>query len=130
MTGVQTCALPICEKEILERDGHHCRFCGIPVVRKEVRDRLRKAYPKTLQWGTKNQEQHAAFQALWVQYDHVIPHARGGRTTLDNMVITCAPCNYGRMNYLLEEVDLILPDVRSSEAYMWDGLERILKQNT
>ena len=115
------------EREILARDGHYCRFCGIPVIRKEVRDKLRKLYPEALQWGSTNQEQHAAFQALWVQYDHVIPHARGGKTTLNNMVITCAPCNYGRMNYLLEEVDLILPQIRISEVHTWNGLERILK---
>lgn len=31
--------------QIHQRDGHHCRFCDMPVVRKEVRDRLRATYP-------------------------------------------------------------------------------------
>lgn len=113
------------EKALLERDGFQCRFCGIPVIRKEVRNLLKKQYPVVLPWGSRNMEQHAAFQALWVQYDHVQPHARGGKTSLDNMVITCAPCNYGRMNYLLEEVDLEIPDLSKNVHSMWDGLERI-----
>ena len=35
------------------RDGFHCRFCGIPLVRKEVRERLRKHYPNALPWGAR-----------------------------------------------------------------------------
>lgn len=113
------------EKLLLHlRDGYHCRFCGIPVIRREVRERIQKAYPLALSWGKQNTEQHAAFQAMWVQYDHVVPHARGGNNSLDNVVITCAPCNYGRMSYTLEEVGLIDPRTREPFRSMWEGLER------
>lgn len=115
------------KRALLERDGFRCRFCGAPVIRAEVRAFLHKQFPEALPWGSKNIEQHAAFQAMWVQYDHIIPHAHGGDNNLNNLVITCAPCNYGRMNYLLEEVGLKnpldFPPVRSE----WDGLERILE---
>lgn len=114
------------EKLILLRDGFYCRFCGIPVIRKEVREALKKHYPNALKWGSRNPDQHAAFQAMWVQFDHVIPHARGGKTNLDNMLITCGPCNYGRMNFLVEEVGLTLLPLNSSKSIEWDGLERIL----
>ena len=114
------------ERELLQRDGHFCRFCGIPVIRKEVRSALHKMYSEAIPWGKTNSEQHAAFQAMWVQYDHLIPHARGGRTTLENMVITCAPCNYGRMNFLVEEVGLTLEPKDSINTLKWDGLERVL----
>jgi hypothetical protein len=30
---------------LYSRDGYHCRFCGIPVIRGEVRKRIRSAYP-------------------------------------------------------------------------------------
>jgi hypothetical protein len=117
------------EKQVLHsRDGFHCRFCGIPVIRKEVRDRLRKLYPKALQWGRANAMQHAAFQAMWAQYDHIIPHARGGNKDLKNIVVTCAPCNFGRMNYTLEEVGLADPRMREPIRSTWDGLERLLRQ--
>ncbi len=117
------------EKLILLRDGYFCRFCGIPVIRKEVREVLKKHYPNALKWGSRNPDQHAAFQAMWVQYDHLIPHARGGKTNLENMLITCGPCNYGRMNYLIEEIGIILPPKSYSTDENWDGLERILIKN-
>ena len=88
------------EKALLhQRDGHHCRFCGIPVIRAEVRKRMKAAYPQALSWATRNTECHAAFQAMWAQYDHVVPFNRGGLNDLENLVITCAPCNFGRMQY-------------------------------
>ncbi len=90
------------ELVILNRDGFYCSFCGIPVIRKETRNFLTRLYPDAIPWGKKNYEKHAAFQAMWVQFDHIIPHARGGKTELNNLIITCAPCNYGRMNFLLE----------------------------
>ena len=110
--------------ELHLRDGYRCRFCGIPVIRQEVRDRIRKAYPVALRWGKPNVDQHAGFQAMWAQYDHVIPRARGGTNDLFNLIVTCAPCNFARMEYTLEEVGLLDPrdfePVRSS----WNGLQR------
>lgn len=110
-----------------ERDGFHCRFCGIPVIRKEIRVTIQKSYPKALQWGKINKEQHAGFQAMWLQYDHLLPHSRGGNNELNNIVITCAPCNFGRMENTLEEVGLSNPFDREPTHSSWDGLERFLK---
>ena len=112
------------KQTLLQRDGFHCRFCGIPVIRTEIRKRIREKYPEALPWGNTNPSQHAAFQAMWVNYDHVLPHARGGTSELNNVVITCAPCNYARWNYVLEEVDLIDPRTREPLRSNWDGLER------
>jgi len=110
--------------KLLQRDGFHCRFCGIPVIRTEVRQKFVRAYPELEIWGRTNDKQHAAFQTLWVQYDHILPHARGGSNDLSNMLITCAPCNFGRMNYTLEEVNLADPRTRNPIISTWDGLER------
>jgi len=112
------------KRELHQRDGCHCRFCGIPVIRMEIRHRIREVYPDALPWGSNNPEQHAAFQAMWLQYDHLLPHARGGNNDLENIVITCAPCNFGRMNYTLEEIGLIDPRTREPVRSSWDGLER------
>jgi 5-methylcytosine-specific restriction endonuclease McrA len=106
------------------RDGYHCRFCGIPVIRKEVRQRFRKRYPQLSIWGRRNVDQHAAFQAMWAQYDHVVPHSAGGGNGLDNLVVTCAPCNYSRMDFTLEESGLVDPRIRAPVSSKWDGLER------
>ena len=112
------------KKAILERDGYHCRFCGIPLIRATVRQRIHAVYPEALPWGRTNQTQHAAFQAMWVQYDHLLAHARGGDNSLENMVVTCGPCNFGRVEYTLQEVGLIDPRTREPIRSNWDGLER------
>lgn len=109
---------------LIQRDGFHCRFCGIPVVRAEVRMLMRKAYPDALPWGRTNLSQHAGFQALWVHYDHLLPHARGGTSELSNMIVTCAPCNCGRNNMTLAEAGLSDPLLRAPIRASWDGLER------
>jgi hypothetical protein len=113
------------EKALLhQRDGYHCRFSGIPVIRAEVRKRMKAVYPQALSWATRNIECHAAFQAMWVQYDHIVPFKRGGLHDLENLVVTCAPCNFGRMQYTLDEVGLLDPRGRAPVRSTWDGLER------
>lgn len=36
-------------------------------------------------------------------FDHVIPRSKGGRTTWDNVVTACAPCNLAKGNRLPRE---------------------------
>lgn len=105
---------------IIARDGYHCRFCGMPVVGVETRKLLCKTYPEAVSWGTTNLSQHAALQCMWLQFDHVLPNGRGGSSNLDNMVVTCAPCNFGRMDYTLEEAQLADPRVEFRRD-TWDG---------
>jgi hypothetical protein len=112
------------KRQLHLRDGYRCRFCGIPIIRKEVRNRIRTVYPNALRWGRTNAEQHAAFQAMWAQYDHLLAHALGGTNELSNLVVTCAPCNFGRMDHRLEDVGLSDPRTRSPLGGSWDGLER------
>lgn len=115
------------KKALIARDGLHCRFCGLPVIRSEVRTELKRNYPKELRWEGTFATQHAAFEAMWLQYDHIVPHSRGGNNALENMVITCAPCNFARMNYLLEEVGLFNPLLWEPMKSDWDGLERVMR---
>jgi 5-methylcytosine-specific restriction endonuclease McrA len=112
------------KRELLLRDGYHCRFCGIPVIRSEVRERIRKVYPEALRWGDANAQQHAAFQLMWAYADHVIPHARGGDSGIANLVIACAGCNFGRGHFTLEEVGVLDPRDKEPVRSTWDGLER------
>jgi hypothetical protein len=112
--------------ELHRRDGFYCRFCGIPVIRKQVREYIRAQYPEVPIWGRKNCEQHAALQCMWAQYDHLLPHSRGGKNTLENLVVTCAPCNYGRMQYTLDEAHLQNPLERAPKVGPWEDLENLL----
>ena len=113
-------------RQIVERDGYHCRFCNIPVIPAAVRTRMAAAYPDALPWGNSNATQHAAFQVMWLQYDHIIPYARGGASSLENMVVACAGCNYSRMNWTLEEVGMLNPRCRDPVRSLWDGLMRFV----
>ena len=114
------------KQEITKRWGHRCAFCGIPVIRAEVRQALCREYPAEARWGTTNETQHGALQCLWMQYDHLLPHSRGGDNRLENLVVTCAGCNYGRMHWTLEELGLIDPRTQPIIKSSWNGLERIL----
>lgn len=45
-------------------------------IRAEVRKKIGRAYQSALTWGRTNLSQHAAIQAMWAQYDHLVPHTR------------------------------------------------------
>jgi hypothetical protein len=109
-----------------ERDGFYCRFCKMPVIAGHIRSRIQRAYPAAIKWGGTNATQHAAFQCMWAQYDHLVPHARGGDSSIDNVFLTCAACNYGRMDYTLEEVGIAHPDTHAMRMGPWLGLESFL----
>ena len=114
------------KRKLHERDGYHCRFCGIPVIRAEIRKLLHSKYPNEIPWGRTNALQHAGFQCMWLQYDHVVPHSAGGENTLNNLVVTCAACNFGKMEYTVEELGLYDPREFAPVYSEWDGLERVL----
>lgn len=114
------------EAEILDRDGYVCRYCGIPVVPRKVREKATKLYPTAVPWGRSGSVQHAAFQAMLMNFDHIVPHSRGGSTAVDNLVVSCTPCNFGRGNLLLEEVGLNNPIERVLTDTNWNGLVEFL----
>jgi 5-methylcytosine-specific restriction endonuclease McrA len=98
----------------------------MPVIRREVRKAIDKAYPEAKVWGKGNQAQHAAFQCMWLQYDHVLPRSKGGDNSPANVVVACAPCNYGRSELTLDEIGVIDPRGFPILKTSWDGLERFM----
>lgn len=116
---------PAGKAAVLARDGYRCRYCGIPVVAADIRKIARKLYPDAVPWSQDEREQHAAFQCFWLQYDHVVPHSHGGSSSEDNLVVTCALCNYGKDKYTLMQLGISDPRLRPPELIMWDGLERL-----
>lgn len=110
-------------KAVLERDGHRCRYCGLPVVSAEIRKIAHNLYPQEVSWTSNPAEQHSAFQVTWLQYDHVIPHSHGGRSSPENVVISCALCNFGKDGFTLRQLDLEDPRLRPPLPSDFDGLE-------
>ncbi|MEO5915156.1 MAG: HNH endonuclease [Luteolibacter sp.] len=118
--------------EVVNRDGYFCRFCGVPVIEQKAQLLFRKAYPDALRWGPRNVDKHATFQALDLDLDHILARSLGGENTLDNLVVTCAPCNCGRGSHTLFEMGLADPRLRSpivpTGFETWDGLTLLLKR--
>ena len=107
----------------------------MPLVRPEVRKLLGKLYPDAVRWtSSRASDQHRGLQAMWLQYDHVLVHSRGGATDLDNLIIACAACNFGRDRFTLEEMQLSDPrtDIRLPTwdgRHAWNGLEMLLPES-
>jgi 5-methylcytosine-specific restriction endonuclease McrA len=65
-------------REVLERDGPNCRYCG--------KGPLRFGWAYNGKWRLR--------LVLWdVHLDHVVPLARGGTNTPENLVVSCDDCN-------------------------------------
>ncbi len=63
---------------VFTRDGFRCQYCG---ERKEMRE---------------------------LNYDHVLPRIRGGRTVWDNIVTACYPCNDRKGSKTVAEAGMTL----------------------
>ena len=111
---------------VLERDGYRCRYCGIPVVHADIRKIAAKLYPESVVWDSRDpKKQHAGFQCLWLQFDHVEPHSHGGKSSIENVVISCALCNFGKDRFPLRQLHVEDPRLREPEHIGYDGLERL-----
>ena len=63
---------------IYTRDGHRCQYCGTKCTIAQL------------------------------TYDHVVPRSRGGRTSWENIVSCCVPCNRDKANRTPAEANMIL----------------------
>lgn len=95
------------ERELMERDGYTCQYCRMPVLPgsafTKFRDQVGAGNFPTV--GT-NAQRHGIKLVFSGTLDHVEPHSRGGRTTPENLVTCCWPCNYGKSEYTLTELGL------------------------
>lgn len=63
---------------VYQRDGHRCQYCG------------------------------EKFPPAKLSYDHVIPRARGGQTTWENIVTACKRCNLKKGHHTLQQAGMKL----------------------
>ena len=111
---------------IIERWGWNCAYCGGPLVHSDARKILMAALGPRLRWGPRNVDKHSAFQCMTIEFDHVVPHAVGGTSDIQNTVPSCGPCNCGKFDRTLEEHGLEDPRQQSVVKTAWDGLTRLL----
>ena len=83
-------------REVIERDGVYCRYCGHGpmLLRWDVSPRGRvKLYND---WETLGDPT--------IELDHVIPESKGGSSKADNLVVLCGDCNRRKWNRELHRV--------------------------
>jgi 5-methylcytosine-specific restriction endonuclease McrA len=112
--------------EIYHRDGFRCRYCGCRIVFPQAESVISTFVPGAVRWGTKDNELNAAFYTLKGVLDHIEPHAHGGSSDPENLVVTCQPCNYGKGNWFIQQLGLSDPRLRPPQVGNWDGLLRVL----
>ena len=112
---------------IFERDGWRCRYCGCAVIAKEARNVFRERFPGEARKGNTNEDNHFGLATLSATLDHVLPFKRGGDNDHSNLVTACGPCQFGRGQFLLEEVQLQDPRLRPPAQGNWDGLMRLYR---
>lgn len=100
--GVYRREIRFSRRNIFERDKNMCQYCG------------------------------KKFKKWEFTLDHVIPRSRGGRSTWENLVLACVPCNVRKGDRLPEEARM--PLVRRPRKPRWipysgESFESIRKQS-
>jgi 5-methylcytosine-specific restriction endonuclease McrA len=81
-------AIPISRRALLLRDHYVCQYCGTTPPRKDL------------------------------TVDHVLPKSKGGKTTWDNVVIACKPCNSRKGNRTPTEANMTLLNPPRKPKYL------------
>jgi len=113
-------------RAVFERDGWHCRYCGIRAVDPDALKKLVGLLPNTTLWARTDKERHAALLITRAVADHVEPQFLGGAEDLENLVCCCYACNFGKMGWTCEELCIADPRGRPPQEDRWDGLRRVL----
>ena len=116
-------------RSVLERDGYRCRYCNIPVIYTNEVRKLRALFgAENFQMSQSNLIAHGTLRAFYNSFDHVVPLSRGGRTSLDNLVTACYPCNFGKDNFTLSQLHLESPLSRAPQKTDHDGFITLLRR--
>jgi len=116
-------------RSVLERDGYRCRYCNIPVIYTNEARKLRALFgTENFQMSKSNQVAHGTLRAFYNSFDHVVPLSRGGRTSLENLVTACYPCNFGKDNFTLSQLRLQSPFSVDPQKTDHDGFITLLRR--
>jgi len=111
------------QNEVFARDNYHCRYCGSRLIsQKFIKLFIQALDSDIFKRGKTNLTTHGIIHATWPVADHVIPWNIGGKTNPDNLVSSCATCNYGKDGYTCEQLGILNPFEQPPVADDWDGL--------
>lgn len=110
-------------REVAVRDHYACRYCGQPLMPRNVFVKLRNQVgQEVFPLGRGNYGRHGARLIFGLTIDHVQPHSQGGQTDLGNLVSSCWPCNFGKGDYSVDEIGLDDPRGREPVETDWTGM--------
>jgi 5-methylcytosine-specific restriction endonuclease McrA len=89
-TNRQFAIIRCSRKNIILRDGSRCQYCGVVCKTGKI------------------------------TIDHVIPRAKGGRTSWENVVAACQSCNHRKGDRLAEHTGMVL--LRKPRRPVWHDL--------
>jgi hypothetical protein len=115
---------------VFQRDAYYCRYCSLRIIPNYVFDLFGKIVGLDL-FGTGGRavERHGAALTFRSCADHVVPHFLGGRTSLDNLVTACWPCNFAKDRFTCDEIGIEDPRLRPPHVSNdWDGLMSLVPQ--
>ena len=111
------------QDEVFVRDGYRCRYCGNKLISQFFMKKfIKNLNSPVFQRGSTNLTTHGIIHATWPVADHVHPWNLGGKTNPDNLVASCASCNYGKYNYTIEQLGIDNPFDFPPVVDCWDGL--------
>lgn len=117
------------QREIYQRDNYTCRYCEMRVVDERVLEKMERmtGHENFRYSGDSNAIRHGLIFYIRPTVDHVIPRSYGGLTDLNNGVTSCWNCNYGKLNALLYQMEMLDPRNRPAiNENLWDGLTSTL----
>lgn len=97
------------ERDVFERDGGCCQYCGIAVhLAKDLRG-VSALAPDLFPMGRTNLDRAGAMILTRSSADHIIPVSQGGKTVPANLVTACWPCQFGKNAYTPEQLGMTSP---------------------
>jgi len=108
--------------KIFIRDGFIDRYSGkkllFPGVLRIITQELGDVFPFHSNW--KMSDCHIAYWEMMPTYDHVLPIARGGKNSPENIVTTSQIMNSAKSNFLIDEIGFKLH--APGDMNEWDGM--------
>jgi 5-methylcytosine-specific restriction endonuclease McrA len=110
------------KKELAERDGWTCQYCGVRLLSYDFIKGLNSRFPDEFPVTGIEKTMHPAALVLRYTQDHVVPRSAGGNNDLSNLVTCCGTCQYQKGDCTLGELALRDPPRGKKSPQPWDGL--------